>query len=284
MFEMEDASTPSLVADWIELYLATEHRPISKMEVRSNVSLVSGEDSEGSEDVFEAFISDIWQELERRQGYYLESPFFIKGNQVIPNVDSTPMSSYKMCLILSMAGNAYNTSETGKLFERLVSEALKKYVGKAEVFGWPFDANQSPDDMTILGAKTEEMASKLNERFKETPAIRFKDRGLDVVGWKPFGEKRSGQLVLLVQCAAGHDWKKKKPVPIDAWREYIHWASSPIRAFAVPCVVSKRDWHDVHKDLGLIVDRIRLFNLLLEGIEDENLQGELESWVSSQLD
>ena len=55
-----------------------------------------------------------------------------------------------------------------------------------------------------------------------------------------------------LQCAAGHNWRDKLPVPVDAWLQYIHWACNPLKAFAVPCVVDEKDWHEMSKDKGIL--------------------------------
>jgi hypothetical protein len=101
--------------------------------------------------------------------------------------------------------------------------------GQAIVFGWPFEPEvETEDEESQIKRKIRKVAEELNERFVEAPPARFNDRGVDVIGWIPFYDQRTGQLVLLVQCTAG-DWKSKQPVPLDNWCQYIHWTRDPIK-------------------------------------------------------
>ena len=123
------------------------------------------------------------------------------------------------------------------------------------------------------------------------PEARYKDRGVDIISWMPFPEpdydnRRSSQLVVLSQCAAGHDWRKKtRELPMAAWTQYIHWATDPMRAFAVPCVIGEDMWHDIAREVeGLVFDRIRIINQLSRGVQDAALRDALETWHASQVE
>src|SRR5207249_6062769 len=91
------------------------------------------------------------------------------------------------------------------------------------------------------------------------------------------------QLVLLLQCYAGQDWKVKLPVPLASWYQYIHWSFNPIAGFAVPRVIPERDWHEGSTDKGLLFDRARIVNLLSGDTYDPALADELTAWVQAQV-
>jgi len=207
----------------------------------------------------------------------------VEGRVVESQLTAPAPNEYLACVLLSLFGVQGNTHIPAKLFERLTREAVERFLaGKAVVFGWPFEKPES-DEETAIKHKVRSLANDLGEKFYETPASHFKDRGLDVVGWIPFNDGRSGQVVVLLQCAAGHNWEGKLPVPIDAWCHYIHWACNPIKAFAVPCVVDEKDWHEISRDKGILFDRIRILNLLMSGIKEKELNDELGQWVQGQL-
>jgi hypothetical protein len=131
----------------------------------------------------------------------------------------------------------------------------------------------------------------MQERFIEAPAIRYKDRGVDIIAWKHFEEpdhsdSRSCQFVVLSQCAAGHNWRDKtRELPMGSWVQYLHWANVPMTGFAVPCVIDDDLWHDVAREVeGLVFDRIRLVNLLPKGVQDADLKGELATWLNEQIE
>jgi len=128
----------------------------------------------------------------------------------------------------------------------------------------------------------------MHESFAEEPGSHYKDRGVDVVGWKPFGEDfggghRGSQVVVLNQCATGANWDTKTTeLPFDSWMDYIHWKSKPLKSFAVPKVIQQDKWHDISKEGGLLFDRIRILNLISGGIKDHDLAHTLSEWADSE--
>lgn len=278
MIEIPNPESVEEVADWVELMLATQGNQLSKADVSSAIERTSGVEAS------EVFISGVWRELEYRSNLYFYDFFTLHERSVEPQPIAKDRSDYLICLILSLFGVQGKTQLPGKLFERITREVVENYLdGEAVVFGWPFEKIDG-DEETAIKQKVRQLAGDLSEKFYETPASRFKDRGLDIVGWTPHYDKRSSQVILLIQCAAGHNWNDKLPVPLDAWCQYIHWASNPIKAFAVPCVISERDWHDVSKDKGILFDRIRIMNLLLGGIEDAELKEAVDDWIRAELE
>ena len=278
MIEIPNPESVEEVADWVELMLVTDGNQLSRADVSSAIERTSGVEAS------EVFISGVWRELEYRISLYSSEFFTLHERSVEPQPVAKGRSDYLLCLILSLFGVQGNTQLPGKLFERITREVVENYLdGEAVVFGWSFEKIEG-DEETAIKQKVRQLAEDLFEKFYETPASRFKDRGLDIVGWAPHYDKRSSQVVLLLQCAAGHNWVDKLPVPLDAWCQYIHWASNPITAFAVPCVISQRDWHDVSKDKGILFDRIRIMNLLTGGIEDVELKEAVDDWIRSALE
>lgn len=280
MLEIPDPRSITRIADWVELAVSTTSTSLSKAQLASYI-----ESSAGDEPA-EHFLSSVWQELSQRQNLYSLPIFEVKERTVEPVTGRVASTEYLVCLILSLYGMQGGTQVPGKLFERLTSEAVEHYLsGKAQVFGWPFNSNdfQASSDETQIEKMVRNIAQILGEKFVEAPASHFKDRGLDVIGWVPFSERRSGQVVILVQCGAGHNWKAKNAVPRRAWAQYIHWASDPLVAFAVPCVIDERDWHNESRDKGILFDRVRILNLLPKGAKDNQLKKDMSSWIKQQL-
>jgi hypothetical protein len=258
--------------------LATQVSQLSKATVSSIIERSSGIE------VSETLLSSVWRELEYRQCLYSFPIYEIHERSIESQLGKGSRDEYIICLVLSLFGVPGNTQLPGKLFERLTKEAVGKYLnGTVVVFGWPFEKTDD-DDETRISKKVKQLANELRERFYETPASRFKDRGLDIVGWIPHADKRSSQLVVLLQCAAGHNWVDKTPVPMNAWRQYIHWAANPIQAFAVPCIISEQKWHEISTDKGILFDRIRIMNLLSNGIMDMDLKNDISKWVKHELE
>ncbi len=283
MLSLDDASKPELVADWVELELSLGEEYLSRAKTSSMVRDSSGEDPS------EAFISDVWGHLRRRHGMYQEKFFQIEDDLVTRNASSVNgRLEYEICLFFSLYGASWLTGSNPKLFERMTAEAIASHLGgQFFIFGWPV----LPDVQLDIAERVKQAALLLRERFVEDPGRRYKDRGVDVICWKPFAEpdedtRRSGQLVVLSQCAAGHDWRgKTRELPMGSWIQYIHWANEPMPAFAVPCVIIEDLWHDINREVeGLVFDRVRLVNHLSQGVQQLGLREELEIWKTEQID
>ncbi len=282
MFELPDPESPQAVADWIELELAAGEPQLSKAKVSSIVESLTGSEPG------EAFLSDIWRQLEERQSRYSRQFFSCDTDMVLRSSDQAAPLEYTACLLFSLYGVSEEHRADPKIFERLSAEAIKNYLrGKAFVFGWPVLADVQAD----IALRVKDVATASREKFIEAPAARYKDRGVDVIAWQPFvehsaGEHRSNQIVILAQCAAGSNWREKTgQLPYHAWVEYVHWACHPVSGFAVPRVIPPELWHDVSKESGgLLFDRIRIVNLLAQGVQEGALSAEIQAWVTHELE
>jgi len=282
MFQLPDAQSPQAVADWIELELAADEPKSSKTKVSSIVESVAGSEPG------EAFLSDVWRQLEERQSRYSGRFFFCDGDLVHRSLDQPTPPEYTACLLFSLYGVSDERRTGPKIFERLSAEAIKNYLqGKAFVFGWPV----LPDVQSDIALRVRDLTAAARERFGEAPAERYKDRGVDVIAWKPFvehsaGEHRSNQLVILAQCAAGANWRQKTgQLPYKAWTQYVHWACDPVQGFAIPCVIPTELWHDISREAGgILFDRIRIVNLLPNGVQEEGLRAGIRAWVAQELE
>lgn len=279
MIEIPDPDSITEVADWVELRISVSNNSLSKAAVASAIEDTAGEEPS------ESFIASVWRELERRQRLYLQSFFRVEDRLIEPENDSQP-PEYLACLLLSLYGGQGRAHRPAKLFERLSSEAISCYLsGQAVVFGWPSDPGDKPDEEeeSRIKRKIRRVAEALGERFCEAPPATFKDRGLDAIGWIPFVDRRSSQIVILMQSTVEQNWKDKLPVPLDAWCQYIHWGCSPVKAFAVPRIVNDYEWHEASVDKGVLFDRVRILNLLSDGVRDTAFRQELNDWVAHRL-
>ena len=282
MLVLPDADDAERVADWVELELSLGEASFSKSKISSIVRDTAGVEPR------ETFASDVWRHLRRRASLYSIDFFEIHGDMIVRREDVTQgRLEYQVCLLFSLYGAAQRQGSNPKLFERMSAEAVDRYVGgKSFIFGWP----ALPDVQAEIGNRVRQVSELLQERFVEAPAARYKDRGVDIISWRPFAEpdvtdRRSGQFVLLSQCASGHNWPNKtRELPIGSWVEYIHWATNPMVGFVVPCVIDDGMWHDITREvLGLVIDRVRLVNHLPNGVQDGQLKSELEVWVAEQI-
>jgi len=271
-YDIASPNDAESVANWIEFYISHENESISKADLFSYVEGAKGD--EPSED----FISSVWNELEIRQILYGDSPpFEVNGKLIEPKLNWEEKPYYMAFLIYSLEGNP-NTSETtavdgGKLFEKISREAIEKYIGgKAIIYGFPAE-------QTVQNIAQEQ----LNEKFIFTPPDYRKDRNLDIFAWRPFGDNRSSQVIMLIQCSSGFNWKGKlNELNLSAWTKYIHFSASPIKGFAAPITItSAEDLEEHSTDGGVFFDRLRLYRLL--DILPQQLHDECVQWCNIRL-
>ncbi|MGH7720088.1 MAG: hypothetical protein ACREON_14760 [Gemmatimonadaceae bacterium] len=156
-----------------------------------------------------------------------------------------------------------------RLFERVVTEALRQYVGgEALRFGWPPLEDEPAGNFR---SKVVGLARRMGEDVGRMRSVSpgAKDYDLDVIAWRGFRDgKTPGQLVVVCQCAIGQDWREKL-LSVDSWQEVITFNVRPVGALAFPVVPSREpeflfNWHDVTARGNLPLDRLRLASLLDE--------------------
>lgn len=236
-----------------------------------------------SDELDEQFVDDVWTELKRRRHLYGENPPFYfdsDSEDIESSVDSCSNPAYIMCLILSMFGNpndpAATSDATGKLFEELSAYAVKNYLnGESVIYG------HQPQ------CTLREIAKRMNEQFWDEPPPNYKDRGVDVISWKSFGDGRPSQIVILSQCAAGHDWKDKlNDVPYRRWCAYIHWACFPLTGFVLPIIAPADETEFLESSgvCGLLIDRARIYRNTLSTEFQGDLRERIKNWCEQKLD
>ncbi len=284
---IENTTSIEEISDWIELSLHfNESDTISKEEVLRTIEDTNEEldgDDNDAESYLDGFLLDIWNELRRRNALYENLMYDIRDNSITKIHEST--EPHIMLLLLSLYG-ANQVGNGTKLFEYLSAEALKKYLsGEVYVLGWPVEGLSEDENNTKLGSMIKDICSKANERYIESPPARYNDRGVDVIGWKPFHDCRSGQIIYLMQCAAGkRGFFEKKAIPLGSWEEYAHWANKTNTAFSVPKIVKDNElWHDKTKELGIIFDRVRIIKLISHNDIDNELLNDIIKWNSNRL-
>lgn len=270
MYSIPDPGSTENVSDWAEFYLASQKEELSRAELSSFI-----EGSSGSEPP-EGFIDSVWLELETREALYgEEAPYRVQRGLLEPKIDWEECPEYMTCLIFALEGNPIEPLKSGVLFERITNEAVRSFLrGESITVGFP----KSMEVMNI--------ATALGEKYASDPPWYRQDRDLDVVAWKPFGDQRASQVIILIQSAAGHNWTEKKPVSLDAWCKYVHFACKPIKGFAIPVIISdKVKLEDVSTDLGLIIDRARIYrNMIKSALKDSSLREDLKEWCTDRLE
>lgn len=259
-----DPSNHYAVADWAELYVLLFGRTLSRATLIRHIDMATGgTDSD---------VNAIWQELKRRiELYGPQPPYVVQDEHLEPQFGSwEKRPAYMMCLLLSMLGNQHDTISTGTLFERLSAIAINTYLGGQSILY----GKDRP--------KLKVVAYLLNERFATEPSTNFNDRGVDLIAWKPFPDTRSSQLILLLQCASGWNWKRKtRDISQRAWDHYIHWAAAPSIGFTIPGIVARDNFDDIADDAGIILDRARLYTNVPK--LPRSLNSDVKKWCKRKI-
>nr|MBP7966886.1 hypothetical protein [Candidatus Woesebacteria bacterium] len=252
----------------VEYIVNATNNSFSQAELSSRIEAVTG--IEPQEDLLDG----IFSELQIREKLYGQNPpFKVENNLVEPLFEWHTCPEYTTCLILNMEGAADESTRIGKLFERISCEAMRNYVG-GESFVCGF-----PSRITV-----KDIADKLFARYSLSPPTHVKDRGLDVVTWKNFEDKRNNHLIIFLQCASGRNWHSKiTDLEMTAWNNYITWGSQPIKGFAIPYIIEQDKFLEVSFSAGLILDRIRIYKYLAPSGHDNKLRSELISWCEERL-
>ncbi|MBI4947381.1 MAG: hypothetical protein HY840_13395 [Bacteroidetes bacterium] len=274
-YNIPDATSSEVVADWIELYVTYLKDSISKSQIASYIQASEGSDPE------DGFIDSVWNVLACRVELYGSNPpIEVQPLSINSLIDWEQYPEYLACLIYALEGNP-NTSSTsaakaGKYFERISNEAIKNYIkGNSLIYGFPTEQNIQ----TIAD-------NFLKEKFNYLPPAYRKDRDLDIIAWKDWEDNRASQIILFIQCAAGSNWKGKiKDLNMRAWEKYIHFAASPIKGFSVPVVISdKEKLHEISTDAGLIIDRPRIYKQTFQyEFKDIDLRPILLNWCKNRI-
>lgn len=261
-----DPTNINAVADWAEFYLVTIRPILARATLKRFL-----EEMVGGETGYD--LDGVWQELERRQALYgAHPPFVIEGEHLTSKIKWGDRPDYMMCLLLSLLGNGKEAVKTGMLFEEVAEKIICRYL----------QAKSIPYGRTRPRLKV--VAGQLNEKFIEEPTGNFKDRGVDIIAWKPFQDGRPSQLVLLLQCAGGWNWRQKtRDIPYDAWIRYIHWGSNPLKGFAMPGIFPRNLFDDIAMEAGIILDRARFFQSYTAGDISKALRDRIAKWCRKKI-
>lgn len=278
MIDLIDIEDVSIISDWAELNVAYDNAPLSKAKLTSLL-----EDNGFQKDVDydeDSLFDSIIQELQRRQKLYGSSPpFIVDNNIVVPQTNWNDRPEYFMCLLFSYWGAA-NAGNGTQLFERISNLVLRSYLnGETITLGFPNEGD--------LPGQLDNIAMTLFEdRAAISPPSAAKDRGVDVIGWIGCRDDRKGQIIVLMQCAAGRNWMLKKRIMLDVWAQYINWNYyTTVPSLSITEVVENARWSEAVVHYGVVFDRTRIFKYLYQPhiTIDADLRAQIIEWCESKM-
>lgn len=253
-----DSASASL-ADWAELWcVINADGRAPKSELNRALTEASFGDSA---------IDDLWLELTRRETLLGTEYPYNAGRGLLQRAPWRRGHLTYIALLLLASGMTYDVarltgwSEEAKLFEHIAARALNQYVsGEAHRIGWPREGEVPAGFAEML----QFLKDELNEEGPQGNVMNLfpeaKDGGVDVVAWRPFRDRRRGQLILLGQCAIGRNWNNKlNDFSMERWRRYLGSLVPPVRAFLTPYAgVGSSQWDGVALEAGIFMDRMRI--------------------------
>jgi len=251
--------------EWLELNLLKNNIPISKSKIIS----MSGIEDET--------LIDTWiGELERRSTLYVTPLYDINNNIISPLKSWKEIPEYFLCVYYSYFG-ASDKSNGTKLFELISAYSLKNFLnGEVYVLGFPAGKNLNEYLDEISATCIEERGIPANSDYK--------DDGVDAIGYKLFSDNRSGNIYVLLQCAAGIHWAKKKTINLSRWTNYIQWFNNNILcSISTVDFVTQKEWSKRVSDYGIILDRLRIYNYLYKEPIDLELRKDTSIWCSDKI-
>ncbi len=196
---------------------------------------------------------------------------------------------YAFLLALSVLGKgAAGPDHHGeRLFEDVCERALCGHTGsgiaQSYAFGFPRrrGAPGFPDAVDELCGFLREGRGQRN-----SPEVADqKDAHLDIVSWRPFADRRPGQLIFFGQCATGDDWFSKiHELNPRGWCKLWlaeQFLADPVATFFVPFRVGRERWRRASVYGGILFDRCRIASCLQELRDD--LGRQIDEWTKRAL-
>ena len=237
------------LADWIEINLVVDNEPaISVADLMSNLAAEPPDTADESEtreqywDNAERLADDALGELSHRARWLTTSyPIVLDGDVAMLREDVQHLELWRFVTLLRArqmypAVFAGDANEAGLLFEELATLALGAYAGSQSArsvrFGLAGGARESSLPSQIGDAITT-LSARMGERVGALPARNDRDYGADVIAWRPFGDHRAGQLVIIGQATISEaKWTGKEPAL--RWTESKTGSDRPIDFLARP--------------------------------------------------
>jgi hypothetical protein len=274
------SAPPELHADWIEWLTLTSGGRFASWSAHQRTLRIGGIDESEDvdvEDASEDLIQSVEAELCERQqacGVSGAYPFEIL-EQGLELRSQTNADVYRFMLLLTLLGHEAGPPGThgDRIFEDLCAAAFHAYLGapaegvQLVPFGFPRRVEPSG-----FAAAVNSLCRKLGEGIrcrKEPETSDQNDAKLDLVAWRAFPDRKTGQLIAFGNCATGENWFERKLhelQPAEWCRLWMQEMPSvhPVKALFVPRRVEQLQWRRATVYGGIVFDRCRITWLLPE--------------------
>lgn len=254
---------PEDLADWLELTaLTAADGDASAGDIERELTRLNCRNCE-------SLLGNVLTEVDRREeasnGFY---PFKRGKSSIKVRKKIDDYATYLFCLGLSALGWKLRSGAPHNpwlLFEKVAAFAAEAYLG-GEVLIFGTSSRSGRKAKNLFKTKITSLAGSLREGEGFGPGKTFaaKDSLLDLVAWKAFSDRRSSQIILFGQCAAGADWRRGKLTELDPDVFWDQWflrtkVSTLIRTVFVPHrIFDDEEWKLRATAARLLFDRCRV--------------------------
>ncbi len=296
---------PIRLADWVEFNLLAEEETVISVDDMTAEIAHAPPDAAGDSEQRERFwddaertAEDALAELARRAAWLGACyPLVVGGDTASLRTDGSRIEVFRF-LCLLRARQIYDGSlgddatESGLIFEDLVTHALGAYLGSKPQHRVRFGVAGGtrggglplPLDEAVI-----ELSKRMNEEPGTAPNSSARDYRGDAIAWKPFGDQRGGQLVLVGQATISEgEWTRRQPPARWTEREpradrLVNFVARPTTAVAFVETLSLTP-QDVVTGLpanfsSVPLDRLRLLRVLCNQDLPDELGERMDRWV-----
>ena len=248
----DDRLRPIWVADWMELeLLCGTSTSVSLIEVADVLRDDPLDEVEGTADDQAEIGRAAWEAAEllatsalaelRDRAAWLQDRYPLAISSELASLKETAVALpiYRF-LALVRARHLYSgvraLRDPGQEFEELVNYAVGAYVGGQAVRFGPGATGERGDGLPpVLWDAVVDLAQRMHESANSIKDEGQGDYKVDVIAWKPFGDERAGQIVVLCQSTISEgEWITKLPAKRWMERRLVHFLADPIEAVAFP--------------------------------------------------
>lgn len=227
---------------------------------RANIPLVD-------EMADEATLALALGEMRRRRSLLGDAYPFVLESSGARSLDTANEYPYAALLMLSEEQAPFRRQKDwtngSVVFEELAVAALSAMMGertRSLRFGTPHVTGRPPGFADAMRWLADEIGLPMGVAKRPS---RRNDGGVDVVVWRPWSDGQPGFPIFLVQCTLERDPRRKaEDVNLRLWSDWISFGADPSAALAVPAVLDAGVIEDLRYGARIILDRLRLAELL----------------------
>lgn len=231
-----------------------------------------------------AAVEDGLAQMRRRKEVLADAYPFGTGDDVVVPSSGALDTPYSLLLLLSRLP-AEQIERGNEVLDAVVECAVESLLGPGTVtamFAWPprLSGDPRPEEFpAAIRWLGEKIGVKVGIGYR-APSRR--DGGVDLVAVRPLAGSSLGCAVVLVQTTLSRDTRtKSRDVDLGLWRTWLDLGPAASSSLAIAHEAGP-DLEELHASGHLVIDRLRMCELLLPRALDEVLSRDAIEWSRGQ--